>query len=198
VRDETLVLDFDATAITAICRDLDADGTCDADELCVAPALAAGVKLALGKLATAPGDDTLALRGSLALPAGFPVDPMANGARVALADAAGTVLDVRIPAGERGPGAPTGWKANKKRTVFTYKGDGSLGGIVKVAVHTSAKTPGEVGFTVVGKHGQYAVTPADLPLTATFVLESPGGCGGATFAAPQCKANVKRGTLHCG
>lgn len=198
VRDETLVLDFGATAITALCRDLNGNGTCDADELCVAPAFATGVKLALGKLATPPGDDTLALHGSLALPASFPVDPVVSGARVVLAGAGGTVLDVRLPAGARTPGEATGWKANKKRTVFTYTGDGSLGGIVKVTVRTSVKAPGRVGFSVVGKHGSYPVTTGDLPLTATFVLTSPGGCGGAAFAAPQCTANARRGTLHCG
>ena len=31
-RDEVLVLDSGASAITAICRDTDEDGTCDADE----------------------------------------------------------------------------------------------------------------------------------------------------------------------
>src|SRR5262249_50293175 len=48
-RDETLVLDFGVSTITAICRDQDGDGVCDADDACTFPAALDGAKIGFGK-----------------------------------------------------------------------------------------------------------------------------------------------------
>ena len=99
VHDETLVLDFGVSEITAICRDRDGDGLCDADDPCTGAATVDQPKLAITKLATPPGDDKLAFKGQMTLPFPFSpaLDPGSRGARVLLEGTAGALLDVTIP-----------------------------------------------------------------------------------------------------
>jgi len=194
-RDEALVLDgaasgADAKQIVAICRDGDGDGVCDADDPCTG-AVIAKAKLALGKLAPPAGDDTLAFKGRMTVPTSPALDPVTTGVRV-LVDG---VLDTTIPGGAFDPGTKTGWKA--KNGSFKYKGDS-----FKVALKTSAKTPGLVQFAVAGKHGSYVVDPAHLPRQATLIVGAAAGqCGDASFAgqppAPTCVYKAKNGKVQC-
>jgi hypothetical protein len=193
VRDETLVLDFGVSEITAICRDADGNGTCDADDPCAGDASRA--KLAVTKLGAAPGDQKLRFTGELALESSGALDPARRGLRVRLETARGAVVTATVP-----PGA--GWKVNKAGTVWTFArkaGVGSLG-ITKVTLKTSAKAPGVVKFAVKSGGAPLALEEADLPLESTLALDAAGRCGAARFseASTACRLNRKQTAVRCG
>lgn len=194
VRDETLVLDFGVSAITAICRDADGNATCDADEPCAVSATRA--KLGVGKLGAAPGDETLRFTGEIALapPVGPALDPGRRGVRLRLETATGAVAHTTVPPG-------TGWKVNKAGTVWTFTSKAGVGslGVTKVTLKTSAKAPGVVQFAVKAAGAQLALAAADLPLRPTLSLDASGRCGAARFAGEDaCRFNRKRTAVRCG
>jgi hypothetical protein len=223
LRDEVLVLDFDATQVTAICRDQDGDTVCDADDNCpltansgqpdadadgrgdacdpcTDPLVINGAKLALGKIASPSGDDTLKWKGSLMLPPATDVDPTATGVRIVIDGELGTVLDAVIPGGAYDKRTKTGWKSKDGKV--SYKNPGGILGIVKVAIQVSTKVPGLVRFSVAGKAGSYPVGAGDLPLSATLVLGQAGAtCGTADFPGPRptpaCVAKLAKGKVSC-
>lgn len=197
-RGTALVLDFGASAVTAVCADADADGVCDAD--CAGPAAVAKAKVKIGKQGTPPGDDTLAFSGTMTIPTAPALDPVTAGARVLVDDADGrAVVDVVIPGGAYVDATKTGWKANAAGTAWTYKNPAGVVGITKVNVKASAKTPGLVTFKVVGEGGAYDANGTTLPLHAVFALGAAGQGGLATFTAPEttCALNGKGTTLAC-
>ena len=222
-RDELLVLDSGASAIDAVCRDRDGDGVCDVDDDCptvVDAAQADGdmdgvgdacpcaggaigkARVTIGNLLTPPGDDTLAIKGEMTVPASPAVDPVTTGMRILVRDGSGTVLNATIPGGAFDELHQAGWKVSKRGT-FTYQSALGLLGIRSVTVKPSSKTPGRVTFAVAGKAGSYTADPAHLPLRAFVVLASGAGqCGLATFPGPapepQCAYDATRGKVKCG
>jgi hypothetical protein len=198
-RNETLVLDVDVSEITAICRDDDGDGVCNADEPCTGGVALTKPKLQLKKLNTPPGDDGLAFSGQMTIPTSPPIDPVTKGARIVVVDASSTVADVRIPPGLVDPVTKIGWKANKSGTSWKYSNKAGLDGITSVSIKTTDKHPGLVTFKVVGKHGAFATTPAALPLRATLALDPAGQCGQVNFSGPSpvCAFNKKHSTVTC-
>jgi hypothetical protein len=198
-RDETLVLDAGASAISAICRDTNGNGTCDADEGCTGGVTLVKPKLKLTKLNTPIGDDGLAFSAQMTVPTSPAIDPVTKGARVAVVDANGTVANVTIPPGPVDPDTKIGWKANKAATAWKYSNKAGLAGITAVSVTTKPKTPGLVTFTVTGKKGAFATTPAALPLRATLTLDPAGQCGQVDFTGPTpaCAFNKKLSTVTC-
>ena len=201
VRDETLVLDFGVSAITAICRDTDRDGTCDADEPCMTTV--SNAKLAVKKLGAPVGDEKLTLKGEITVPAPITpaLDPVTKGVRVRLKTALGATRDVTVPPGALDKETKTGWKANKGLTSWTFSSSTPLGalGLTKVVVKTKPKTPGLVTFAVTGKDATLALAPADLPLGATLLIDTSGHCGTATFTGPDtgCAFNRKQTAVTC-
>jgi hypothetical protein len=193
VRDETLVLDFGVTETTAICRDTDGNGICNADEPCTKP------KLQLKKLNTPIGDDGLAFSGQMTIATSPTIDPVTTGARVVVDDANGPVVDVTIPPGPVDPDTKIGWKPNRAGTSWKYSNKAGLAGITTVSVKTKVKTPGFATFKVTGKNGAFATTPAALPLRATLTLGSAGQCGPVDFTGPSpiCKFNKRLSTVTC-
>ena len=165
-------------------------------------------KLTLNKLNTLPGDDKLSFTGTFSLPAPITpaLDPLTNGIRVLLQNAAAAVLDVTIPGGALvDPKGGAGWKVNTAGTIWTYtdKSPKPLAGIYQVVVQDqSKKSPGLVKLTVKGKKGIYGVAPETLPVSVHIALPpSDQQCAIATFAgpapAPTCKFNKSRSTLTC-
>jgi hypothetical protein len=194
-RETALVLDFDVAAVTAICRDADADGVCDGD--CAGPAAIDGAVLRLGKQATPLGDDTLALKGEMTLPAG-PFDPVTTGARVLVEDAmARALVAVAVPPGAFDPGTKTGWKVNKAHTAWTYKNPAGVDGVTTVGVKRPAKDPSQAKFRVVGKHGRYPTAGEAFPLRVVFTVDAAGQCGLVSFAAGECVTNGSGTTQTC-
>jgi hypothetical protein len=197
-RGTALVLDFGASAVAAVCADAEGDAVCDAD--CAGPAAVAKPKLKLGKQATPPGDDTLALTGTMTIPLSPALDPVTQGARIVVDDATGrVVVDVVVPGGAYDESTERGWKANDAGTAWSYKNPAGVVGITKVKVKASAKTPGLVSFKVTGKAGAYDAAGVALPLHAVFALGAAGQCGLATFPGPTptCAFNGKGTTLAC-
>ncbi|TMB54624.1 MAG: hypothetical protein E6J60_08185 [Deltaproteobacteria bacterium] len=62
-----------------------------------------------------------------------------------------------------------------------------------------------LSFVVSGKHGAYGVSPAEMPLKGTLVIDSPiaqtGQCGELLFTgvapAPHCAFNAKHSAMRC-
>ena len=202
-RNETLVLDFEALQITAICRDRDQNGVCDADQECTGGAAITNAKLKIAGLDTPPGDDKLTLKGELTLPAPFdpPLDPVAHGVRVEVVRAMSGVTATAIPSGGLDKTTKTGWKVNGAGTAWTFSSKTPVGvlGITKVSIKSVSKTPGLLNIAVTGKNGSLPVVGADLPLTATVTLDPVGQCGQATFtgADQSCALNRKQSKVTC-
>ncbi|MFN8545126.1 MAG: hypothetical protein U0807_13105 [Candidatus Binatia bacterium] len=152
-RDETLVLDYGATAIVALCRERDGDGLCDADDPCTFPVAVGGAKIALAKLGAPAGDEKLALKGELVVPTSPALDPIANGAHLRIESGAGVVADVVVPGGAFDVDAGTGWKL--KKTTWSWKGN--VGGVTRVSVKADPDAPGHVTVKASGKGGGWAV-----------------------------------------
>ena len=163
-------------------------------------------RIAIGRLDTPPGDDTLAFRGRVVLPSPVdpPLDPLAVGVGVVVHDAqGGRVLEVTIPGGAFDPITRAGWTASSSRRVWTYtnRGAAPAAGITTVKMRDRSKTrPGLLDLTVKGTRGAYPVDPDRLPLTGLLVLDPPttetGQCGQAAFGAADCRAGAR--TVRCG
>jgi hypothetical protein len=218
-RDETLVLDFGVSRIEAICRDRDGDGVCDADDNCPAAAnagqadadadglgdvcecaapvaLAAAVKI--GKLAGPPGDETIGVKGEMTVPFPFvpSLDPVANGVRIRVEDAAGAaVVDASLPGGPFDPLTGSGWKANGAGTAWSYRSCAGRFGVDQVSIRQVTRSPGRLKLALKGKRGGYA--PGVLPLRVTVVVDAAGQCGTAAFAAAECAVSSSGNTLRC-
>jgi hypothetical protein len=202
-RNETLVLDFEALQITAICRDRDQNGVCDADQECTGGVAVTNAKLTIVGLDTPPGDDKLKLKGELTLPTPFdpPLDPVAHGVRVEVARAMGGVTATAIPSGALDKTTKTGWKVNGAGTAWTFSSKPPVGAlsITKVSIKSVSKTPGLLKIAVTGKNGSIPVVGADLPLAATVTLDPVGQCGQASFtgADQACAFNGKQSKVTC-
>ncbi len=165
------------------------------------PAAATKAKLVLKGFNRPPGQDRLVFKGVVSgLPTTPPLDPVASGIRLLIEGANGTgnVLDVTVPPGAFSPTTGTGWKGNAGGTNFSYRNPAGIDGITKVRLRVEPNAPGLLKFAVVGKNGVinagYPIAPAQLPLTAILVLDTPiganGQCGQASFAGSACRANL--------
>ena len=219
MRDETLVLDAAVvSAISALCRDRDGDGICDADDNCpevanagqadangnglgdacecVGPVALANAKVKLGKRDTPPGDDTLQVKAQLTVPTSPAIDPMATGLRLRVQDdAGGTVLDASLPGGAYDPTLRTGWKVNGSGTSWTYVSCVGRFGIEKLTFKTTPKTPGQVMLVAKAKRGSYSVGP--LPLALSVVIDPAGQCGSEAFLPGDCDTNGSGSSVRC-
>lgn len=196
-RDETLVIDVAANAITTICRDTDLDGACDADQPCLGGVGLTRAKLTLTKVAAPTGDDGLKLAGEMIVPTTPAIDPLADGVRLAVTGASGTIADVAVPPGAFDPGTRSGWKVNRAGTAWTFISKTGVGGIVKVSVKTLPVPAGRVKVKVTGKKGTFVAGPADLPLVATFSLAPAEQCGSADFGAGDATCVAAGATVRC-
>jgi hypothetical protein len=202
-RNETLVLDFEALQITAICRDRDQNTVCDADQECTGGAAVTSAKLAIAGVDMPPGEDKLTLKGELTLPTLFnpPIDPAAHGVRVEIAGATSGVTETAVPSGALDKTTKSGWKVNGAGTAWTFSSKNPVGtlGITKVSIKSVSKSPGLLKIAVTGKNGSIPVTGADLPLTATVIFDPVGQCGQATFtgADQACAFNGKQSKVTC-
>lgn len=202
--------------------DLDADGLCDAQDVCTNVGGAQNFesspvpKIVLGKihLDAIAGNDKLALQGAFALPVGSTfagLTPAVSGARVELLDGAGSVvLDAKLPGVAFAGRGTRGWRSNRAGTKWEYvdkTADGSasssFGGIVQVLlIDRSKKSPRELLVKVQGKNGTYDVAPGDVPVAAIVVLgtqtdAAAGLCGEVAFQAAECGFNGLGTALKC-
>ena len=196
--------------------DGDHDGVGDACDPCtnLLPLFVFDANLRLKHLAARPGDDQIRFNGSLTVPQPFSpaFDPAGKGVRFLIDGATGRrILDAVIPGGRFDPATQSGWKPGAFGAIWTYRNSGRVlplvGGVQKVVLTTpsSRSTFPALKFAVIGKHGTYAVSPSDVPLRATMVIDAPiastGQCGEALFPgpppAPSCAFARLAGTLVC-
>jgi parallel beta-helix repeat protein len=170
---------------------------------CATPAAVMRPRIAVRRLDTPPGDDTLSFEGQLTVPHPFspPLDPLAAGVGIVITDAAsGRLIDVLVPGGTFDPVTRVGWKAAPSRGTWKYVNGrpDAPAGIASVTIRDlSRKVPGLVQFSVKGRRSAYPADPAKLPLTGLFVLDPPtaetGQCGEAAFppVVGRCTATAR-------
>jgi hypothetical protein len=156
-------------------------------------------RLTIGPLDTPPGDDRLMLRGEATLAPAAPLDPLADGIGLLLADSLGTVLDTTLPGGAYN--GITGWKVNALGTRWTWVDNSGAapGGIYKAIIQDrSRRTPGFVKFLFRGRAGSYVALP---DVSARVALPATADCMGASFEgpppAPVCTLRPPGRTLRC-
>lgn len=196
-RNETLVLDVAVSEIITLCRDTDADGSCDADEVCLGGVGLTRTKLTLTKVAAPTGDDGLKLTGEMVIPTSPAIDPLADGVRLAVTGANGTIADVTVPGGVLDPVTKTGWKVNGAGTAWTFTSKTGVSGITKVSVKKLPVPAGRVKVKVTGKNGAFAAGPSDLPLAVAFSVAPGGQCGTADFGVAPATCSVAGANVRC-
>ncbi len=192
--------------------DGDGDGTGDACDPCTGGANPVKTKMTIAKLSTPPGDDTFKLSGSVTVPTTPAIAPVTKGIRLLVVDATGTeIIDATLPGGAYSSATRTGWTANGAGTAFKYKHTSktipAIDGITKATLKLKPSVPSLIKFSIGGKKSNYAVIPANLPLTATLVIDSPiamtGQCGEEFFAnvpsgnPERCALIPSGATLRC-
>ena len=176
--------------------DADNDGLGDACDPCTNPSAISLTKphLKFGKLGGTAGDENLSFGASLTVPTNPAVNAATNGFRLLITAASGaTVLDRTIPGG-------TGWKPLGSLG-WGFRSKLGLNGITGAKVKGSAKVAGLYKVNVKGKNLTVTVAPAQLPLTAAFILDADGQCGELAFSGPKpvpaCTLNTSATTLRC-
>jgi Tol biopolymer transport system component len=187
-------------------EDTDGDGLGDACEPSVCVALDKP-KLLLKKLDSPAGSRKLILKGEFTIPHPFDpeFDPLLRGARITVADVAGTsLLAATIPGGAWDTESRQGWKANRSGTTFTWKSISGIAGVTKVKLKIGdRKVPGKVKVNVVAKYATATIDVAGLPLSTSVHLgsESSSPCSSILFLElperPACYFNAKGNALTC-
>ncbi len=150
-----------------------------------------------------PGSDKISYSGTAVMPHDPKVDLLNNGFRFILQDAQNDIIvDAQVPPGNYSPLTGNGWRDNG-RGGFYYKNNGPPlnNGVFTVTVNELRKEPGKFKFRVRARDGAYDVTPADLPLKATVVLDPPnaeltGQCTEAEYGT-ECRFNKAQTTVRC-
>lgn len=148
-------------------------------------------KMILNKLFLPTGDDKLTFKGSMGVSPMPAINPLLNGARVLLTNAADqVVVDAIIPGGAYDTVNKVGWK-NPAPNRFKYKnGSGNLLDGIRLVKVKLGPMPGLVKFVIKGKFGAYAPMATDLPLKGALILAPPfdtsDQCAETTFAAANC------------
>jgi len=208
----SFVTEVDDCASDAACADGDvctAD-TCDlATHLCSHARTVAAMSdpvLRITGLGSPPGDDRLAFRGALALPAPImpPLDPVANGLRFVVRTRLGEpVVAADVAPGRFDPRTGSGWKVDRRArpTSWTHvdRGAAPPGGIVSVQIRDrSSRGRGLIGIVLRGRRGAYGVGSADPLLAAEVVLNpATGQCAEAAFHAPSCRFRKRASVVEC-
>ena len=128
-REELLVLDAGAPAVTVICADVDGDGVCDADDPCSAEPPLVSAKLAVGRR----------LRLSGEAPVTGPPNPGVRGLGLTI-EGDRTIVDAAVPSGAAWHKPRNGWLYVDPR--------GTVAGITRIRLRTE---PGRVRFVVRGR-----------------------------------------------
>lgn len=166
-----------------------------------------GTPLADVKLTMSEGDavdrSKLHLQGKIALlplPLDPPFDPIARGARVLLEDGSGDVLlDETLPGGAYDRTTSTGWRHKDGGKSWVYVRPTSAG-IHHLVLKRTPRSENVYAFAADARlEGTPVPSPAELPLTATLVIDAPvaedGQCGTVQFGAgpstPACE--VRKG-----
>lgn len=185
--------------------DLDGDGKANGVDECtvlVASQRTARTKLGLGGLGAGTGNQSIRWKGEFRPAAGWLVDPVADGLHLRVADAAGVLFDVDVPAGLVGASPSSacdprdGWTA--AGTAFQYRNFSgfldaacSVGAAglaqVKIVDQTSAASP-RVRFQVRVDAATFSldVPPAVLESSVSLSARPSPGAAGTAAEAGAC------------
>lgn len=157
-----------------------------------------------------PGNETLALRASFALPAErafADLDLRLQGARILLRSAhGGEIVDVALPGGAYAGRGTRGWRASPQKTSWQYLDHTRtpLAGITKVKVidRGASRPGGTVAVEVSGRRGSYPIAVADVPVDVSLVLGGQGAailgmCAESAYASTDCAFNARSDRLTC-
>jgi len=177
-------------AFAGACPDADQDGICDVDDACNGGVPMTGAKLRLRKIQEPAGSQHVKMKASMTVATVPAIDPVANGFRMVIRDANGTVtMDVTVPPGAMTVENRRGWRRVGVSETWTYADrDGTVDGVKQVLVRH--RGGGALKISLFGKDGPY-LPPAVLPVTVTMVVDAPvaatGQCGEITFGdSPGC------------
>ncbi len=197
---------FDSTCpVDTGLPDGDADGTCDALDVCpetpdpaqldddadglgnecdACTALQAttvtGPNLKLVKLTRGAGEQRMKLKGYVTLPPPITpaLDPTTHGTRFVMGprdDPRNPVLDVTIPGGAYDKVTKEGWVASPTGLVHKFKSKAGVEGITKILLKTKDPGAGLVQFIVVAKDADFPFLESDLPLALTMTINDVAG-----------------------
>jgi cysteine-rich repeat protein len=179
------------------------------------PDICTGVRLEDARLTVrhvrAPlGDETLVVTGHLVPPAGTALDPLAaaaRGAELRIADATGApLLDVTIPAGERGAacGPQDGWRTEKDRAIYTNATNaldevctpGSAQGLRRLVIRRRAPDGG-VNFRLRVGPSPIADPAGALAMSIGLGAAPDSTCGAQTFDPLDCERAASGTVVVC-
>lgn len=174
---------------------------CVAPCVCLDPAQIMTSKLTVGHLGPPAGDETLTFKGTAAISAAPPFDPVSSGIRLVLQDASGaTIADVTLPPGAYDAVTRAGWSATSTTWRFRNRGAAAAtGGVHKV---TLKRLPaGQLAFRVSARAGSFPVTAGSLPLRAWLVVAAPldasDRCALISYSAADCAIVPSGRTANC-
>lgn len=180
------------------------------DVFCDGTSQLSAPRLKITKLSTPPGDDNLSIVGSWMLSPSSPaLNPVAEGLRFAIYDASGALVLQRIvPPGAALSRSTPGWTLSLDGHTAKYSDNYAVNGdIKKVVLKSSSRTPGLFTVKITGKLGNFAVSPAQLPLRITIVPGNQGRallgqCASFAFGPsggtrPRCDLSATGNTIVC-
>jgi endoglucanase len=177
--------------------------------LCTAGGTLGNVQLRLKKLGGTPGDESLALKGSVFFPQGIPIGgPLSVGARVVVEDlgaGGATVFDVTVPSAAAGTCDPRdGWKVTPKAALFRTKSGavdppactpGSANGLVKLRV--APRSGHDVDVQVATKRSTIGTLVGPLRATMVFGDMPAAGAAGECGVSPMLVCGGTAASVRC-
>jgi len=185
--------------------DADADGTCDALDVCPAvsdppqldddgdglgnacdpctalqPATVTRPLVKLTALTKGFSAQRMKLKGLVTLPAPITpaLDPVTHGVRLVIArvgDPRNPLADIVLPGGAYDPATREGWIAGGSGSSFRFKSKSGIEGITKAQLKIKSAALGLVQFSVVAKDADLPLAGADLPLAITLAIDDVAG-----------------------
>lgn len=203
--------------------DGDGDGPGDACDVCnnVDEVVIESLFFTLKKANTTAKDDEMVFNGTINVPEGITLDPLANGMRMRMEDptAANTfeapeanrIADVTIPGGGYNAALKVGW--TKSGNNWTYSNLGTIvpliGGIHQIVVTRNQQQPQEYTFAIQARNGSYPlpkiatdrgfgdVTEMALKVVLSFQtpLAASGSCAEEVFDESNTTWNADRSLM---